>query len=158
MSGNSSPPVVWTMLFMVWHVFMDSEDLDSAQSSSTWTNVTFFYWFLNVVTRNFRMLRGGSLILGGNKNGYQVAEHRSTKSEVNPWMLSTLKKSKSIWSINPGGNFETLMDVTLVILFALVKRQRWKSSSKSGIFVGRPFVGPFTVIFLILVIETQPKR
>ena len=48
------------------------------------------------VTRNFRMSRGGHLLLDGNTKGYEVADHTATKVEVNPQMLSTLKNAKSI--------------------------------------------------------------
>ena len=42
------------------------------------------------------MSRGGSLLLDGNPNGYEVAEHIDTNVEVNPRMLSTLKNEKSV--------------------------------------------------------------
>ena len=51
---------------------------------------------LNVVTRNFRMSRGGCLLLDGNPKGYKVADHVATGVEANPRMLSTLKNAKSI--------------------------------------------------------------
>ena len=85
------PPVLWTMMFMLWHVVINSECLYSAQSLYTLKNATFLSWFLNVVTRNFRMSRGGHLLLDRNPKGYEVAEHIATKVEVNPRMLSTLK-------------------------------------------------------------------
>ena len=75
------------MMFMLWHVFMNSEDLNSVPSSSALMNATFLSLFINVVTRNFRMSRGGHLILDGNPKGYEVVEHISTKVEVNPLML-----------------------------------------------------------------------
>ena len=120
---EASPPVVWTMMFMLWHVLINSDDLASAPSSSTLMNATFLSWFLNVVTINFRISRGGRLLLDGNPKGYEVAEHIATKVEVNPRMLSTLKNAKSIWSMNPGGKFETSVVGPLEILVALVKRQ-----------------------------------
>ena len=42
------------------------------------------------------MSRGGRLLLDGNPNGYEVAEHIFTKVEVNPRMISTLKNEKFI--------------------------------------------------------------
>ena len=79
------------MMFMLWHVFINSDDLASAPSSSTLMNATFLSRFLNVVIRNLRMSRGGRLLLDGNPKGYEVAEHIATVVEVNPRMLSTLK-------------------------------------------------------------------
>ena len=58
----------------------------------------------------------------GNPKGYEVAEHTAKTIEVNPWMISTLKKEKSIWSMKPGANFETSVVGPLGILVALVKR------------------------------------
>ena len=115
------PPVVWTMMFMSWHVLINFDDLASAPSSSTLTNATLLSWFINVVTRNFRMSRGGRLLLDGNPKGYEVAEHKATKVEVNPRILSTLKNAKSIWSKNPGANLVTSVVGLLEILVALVK-------------------------------------
>ena len=48
------------------------------------------------LTSNFKFSRSGILLLDGNINGYDVANHIATKVEVNPWMLSTLKNAKSI--------------------------------------------------------------
>ena len=121
-------------------------------------NATFLSWFLNVVTRNFRMSRGGRLLLDGNPKGCEVAEHIATKVEVNPWMLSTLKNEKSIWSMNPGENFKTSVVGPLEILFALVKRKIGQGSSNSWRFYGRPFMSPFLAIRFSQVIETWPKR
>ena len=101
------PPVVWTIMFMLWHVLINWEDLASAPSSFTLMNATFLSLFINVVTRNFRMSRGGRLLMDENKKGYEVAEHIATKVEGNPRMISTLKNAKYIWSMNPGANFET---------------------------------------------------
>ena len=76
------PPVVWTMMFMFWHVLINSDDLAIVPSSSTLMNAVFLSWFLNVVTRNLRMSRCGRLLLDGNPKGYEVAEHIATKVEV----------------------------------------------------------------------------
>ena len=152
------PPVVWTMMFMLWHVFINSEDLASAPSSSTLMNATFLSLFLNVVTKHFRVSRGVRLLLGGNPKGCAVAEHIATKFEVNPQMLSTLKNEKSIWSMNPGANFETSVVGPLGILVALVKIQIGQVSSNSGKLVGRPLKIPFLAICFSMVIETWPKR
>ena len=46
------------------------------------------------------------------------------------------------------------MVVPVGILFALVKRQIGQGSSKSGRFVGIPFMSTFIVTFIILVIVT----
>ena len=103
---EASPLVVWTMMFMLWHVLINFDALASAPSSSTLMNETFLSWFLNVVTRNLRMSRGGRLLMDRNPKGYEVTEHIATKFEVNPRMLSTLKNAKSIWSMNPGEIFK----------------------------------------------------
>ena len=88
---EASQPIVFTVVFMLWHFFINSEYLDSAPYSSTLINATLLSWLLNVVTRTFRMSRGGSLLLDGNPKGYEVAENIATKVEVNPRMISTLK-------------------------------------------------------------------
>ena len=84
------------MMFMLWYVFINSKDLASAPSSSNMMNALFLSWFLNVVIRNFRMSRGGRLLLDENPKWYEVAEHIITKVEVNTQILSTLKNAKSI--------------------------------------------------------------
>ena len=43
------------------------------------------------------------LLLDGNPKGYDVADHISTRVEVNPRMLSALKNAKYVLSMNPGG-------------------------------------------------------
>ena len=105
MREDESPPLVWTMMFMLWHVLMSSEGLASYPYSSTCMNATFLSWSLNVVTRKFSMSRGVHFLLDGNPKGCEVAEHIATQFEVNPWMLSTLKKVDEIWSIKPGAKF-----------------------------------------------------
>ena len=47
----------------------------------------------------FKLSRGGHLIMDRIPKGYEVAEHIAKKIAVNPQMLSTLKKSKSIQSM-----------------------------------------------------------
>ena len=155
---EASPPVVWTVIFMLWHVFMNSEDLASAPYSSTLMNVTFLYWLLNIVTRNFRMPRYGRLLLDGSQKWYEVADHIATKVEVNQRMISASKNEKSIWSMNPGAKFETSVVGYLGILVALVKRQIGKGYSNSGRFSGRPSMSTFLDIIFSLVIETWTKR
>ena len=71
---------------------MNSEDLAISPSSSTQVNENFLSWLLNVVTRNLKISRGGSLLLDGNPNGYEVSEHKATKVELNRRIISTLKK------------------------------------------------------------------
>ena len=84
------------MMFMLWHVFINSEDIGSSPSTLTLMNATFLYLFLNLVTIFFRMSRGGRLILDTNPKGHEVAEHIATKFEVNTRILSTLKNEKYI--------------------------------------------------------------
>ena len=72
-------------------------------------------------------------------------------------MLSTLKNTKSIWSMNPGENLEISVVGTLGILVALVRRQKVQGSSKSGIFFGRPSICTFIAIHFSILIETWPK-
>ena len=104
------------------------------------------------------MSRGGRLILGRNTKGCEVSEHIATKLEVDTWMISKLKNTKSIWSMKPGEKFETSMVGPLGVLVALFKRNIWQGSFKSGIFVGRPSMSPFLEISFSLKIETRPKR
>ena len=54
---------------------------------------------------NFRISRCGCLLLYINPKGYEVAEHKATKVELNPRMILTLKNEKSIWSMNTGAKF-----------------------------------------------------
>ena len=133
---------------MLWHVFKKSKYFSSSTYSSTQTNETFLSWFLNVLTRIFGMSRGAYFLMYGNPKRCEVAEHISTKFEVNTWMLSTLKNEKFIWDMNPGGDFETSMVEPLVTSVTLSKRQIGKGYSKSGIFYGRPFISTFFPIVL----------
>ena len=133
--GEASPPVVWTMMFMLWHVFINSEGLSSATSSSTLMNANFLSWFINVVTINSRVSRCGRLLLDGNPKGWKVAYHIAKTFEVNPWMLLTLKNAKFISSMNPGANFETSEVGPLDILVALFRRKIGQGSSNSGRFL-----------------------
>ena len=117
--------------------------------------------FLILITqcsdKKLRMSRGVRLILDGNPKGCEVAKHIATKVEINPRMLSTLKKGKSIWSMKQGGYFETSVVVPLKILVYLVKRKIGQCYSKSGRFSGRPYVSTFFAISFSLVIETWTK-
>ena len=98
------------------------------------------------------------MFLCENWKGYELSEHIATKDEVNLRMISTLKNAKSIWSMNPGANFETSVVGTLVFVVALFKRKRGQGYSKSGKLFGRPFMSPLIKIRLSLVIKTRPKR
>ena len=141
-------------MFMLWHVFINSEDLASSPSSCNLMNATFLSWFINVVTINFRILRVGRLLLDGNPKGCEVADHIATKVKVNLRMLSTLKNETSIWCMNRGSNFETSVVEPLVILVALVKRQIGQGYSNSGRSSERPSMSPFLAIRFIMTIET----
>ena len=66
---DAYPPVVWTILFILWHVFINSEDLDGAPSSSTLMNATLLSWFINSLTKKIRISRGKRLLLDGNPKG-----------------------------------------------------------------------------------------
>ena len=59
-------------------------------------NATFLSWFINIVTRNFRMSRVRHFLLGGNPKGCEVAEHITTKVELNPRMLLTLRNTEFV--------------------------------------------------------------
>ena len=63
------------------------------------------YSFLNIVTSNLIILIGGHLLLGGKPKGYEVERHIVTKVEVDPQMLSTLKKIKIHLKHEPRRNF-----------------------------------------------------
>ena len=67
------------MMFMLWHVFVNTEDLASAPSSSTLMNTNVLSLLLNVVKRNFRVPRSGHLLLDVNPKFYEVADHIATK-------------------------------------------------------------------------------
>ena len=77
------------MMFMLWHIYINTEDIASDSSLSTLINANFLSWFLNVATRNSRISRGGRLLLDGNPNVYEVADNIATNVEVNTWILST---------------------------------------------------------------------
>ena len=66
---------------------------------------------------------------------------------LSPWHLSTLKNAKSIWSMNPGGDFKASVIGPLRILFSLIRIKIGKGSSKSGIFYGRPSMSLFLSVF-----------
>ena len=93
---DASTPVVLNMMFMLWHVFINYEDLSSAPYSYTMMNANFLSLFLNIVTIKFSASRGGRLLMDGNPKGCEVAEHIATKFELNPWMISTFKNEKFI--------------------------------------------------------------
>ena len=95
------------------------------------------------------------MLLGGNPNGYEVAEHIAKTVEVNPRMISTLKTHKIHLNHKPReGGVETSVVGPLGILVALVRRKIGQGYSKSGIFFGRPYMSPFLVIHFSLLIET----
>ena len=157
-SEDAYPHVVWTMMFVLWHVFIYSEDITSDPYSWTLIDATFLSWFLNVFTINVRESRVRHFLLDGNPKWYEVEEHIATKVEANIQMLSTFKNKKSIWSMNPGANFDASMVGPLVILVALVNIEMGQVSSKSRRFVGRHSMSPFLPVHFNLTIETFPKR
>ena len=75
---------------------MNYEDLSSALSLYTLMKATLLFWFINVVTRNMSVSIDGILILDRNPKVYEVDENIYTKLELNPQMLLTSNKSKSI--------------------------------------------------------------
>ena len=99
------------------------------------------------------MSRGESLLLDGNPKRYEVVDHVATKLEVNTQMLSTLKDAKSIWSMNPAGDFKTSVVGPLIILVAVAKRQIGRGYFMSGRSIGRPSMSPFLVIRFSMVIK-----
>ena len=88
---DASQPVVWTIMFMLWHVPINSEDLANAPYFPNRMNTNFLSWLLNVETSNLRIPRCRCLFLDGNPKGHELLEQTATKVEVNPRMLSTLK-------------------------------------------------------------------
>ena len=145
------------MMFMLWRVLINSEDLARDPYSSNRINITFLSLFINVVTINLRISRGGRLLMDGNRKLYEKSEHIAKKVGVNSRMLSTSKNAKFIWSMNSEEKIEASVVGPLVILIALVKRQIGQSYSKLGIFSGRPSMSPFLAIRFFMVIETWPK-
>ena len=145
-------------MFMSWHVLINSKYFASAPYLSNYTDANFLSWFLNSVIINLRMSIGERLLLDGNPKGCEVAKHMATKVEVNPRMFSTLKKAKSIWSMEPGANSETSLVGPMGVLAALVKRKIWQGFSKSEIISGRPSICTFLDFRFSLVTETLPKR
>ena len=168
LSEDTQTPIVLTMMFMLWHVLINSEDLSSAQYLSTWINATLIYWLLNIVTINLRMSRCVHLLIYGNPKGYEVSAHIDTKVKGNRQIILIFKNEKSIWSMELGSNVETSMFILLGFLVVLVKIQIgrcsskygkcfWKTSNRAGLFqvmiFGKPFMSPFLVNVFILVIE-----
>ena len=92
------------------------------------------------------------MLLYGNPKGYKLVYYVTTKVEVNPWMLSTLKNAKIHLKHEPRGGVEATMVAFLGILFGLVNRKIGHVYSNSGKFSGRHFMSPFLVIIFILVI------
>ena len=98
------------------------------------------------------------MLLGGNPNGYEVAEHIAKTVEVNPRMISTLKTHKIHLNHKPReGGVETSVVGPLGILVALVKIQIGNDYSDSRRFSGRPSQSPFLSIHFSLMIEKLPK-
>ena len=145
------------MMLMSWNALINSECLFSAQYLSTHMNENFLSWLLNVLNWNLRMSIGGSFHLDIKPKGYKVKKYIATNVEVNSRMVSTLRNEKSIWSMNPGENFETSMLAPLEILVALVTIQIGQGYSKSGRVFGRPFMRNFFYICCNPEIETRPK-
>ena len=112
-SEDASTPSVLTIMFMLWNVLINSEDLSNKKSSSTCMNATLLLWLLNAVKSSLRIPRVRCLILDENSKGCELAEHVATKFEVDPQMLSTLKTQNMFeawnqvrfWDIN-GWNSE----------------------------------------------------
>ena len=75
-------------------------------------NETFLSYFLNVVKINLRVSRDGYFLLDVNSKGYEVSKYIDTKVEVNPRMLSTLKKRKINIKHDPRGGFQYINDWT----------------------------------------------
>ena len=112
MREDTSPPVVWTMIFLLWHVFMNSEDIYSAPFSSIWMNAAFLSWFLNIVTRSFRMSRGGSLILDGNPKGVWSSRTYIHKIRGKSKYDFNIEIRKIHMKHEPRGNFRFINDCT----------------------------------------------
>ena len=53
-------------------------------------------WLLNVVTSHYKISMHGILVIEVKTNRYDVAEHITTKVEVNTQIFSKLKKLKYI--------------------------------------------------------------
>ena len=130
------------MIFMLWYVFINSEDLDSAPSSSTQNNATFLSWLLNVVTRNFRMSRDGRFLLDGNLKGYEALEHISKKSRgkstdafiIEKWTIHMNHEPREkFWDISgwTSGNFSCLGQKTNREGFFQVREICWNTSHES---------------------------
>ena len=145
-------------MFMLWCAFINSEDLYSAPSSSIRMGATFLSLSFNMLINFFRISRGGSLLLDWNTKKCEVEEHTSTKVEVKPSMISTLKNEKSIWITKPGEKFDTTMLLPMVILFDLFNIQTVQGYSKSDKLFGRTFMIPFFSIFCNLEMEILIKR
>ena len=73
-----------------------------------------------------------------NPRRYEVAEHIATKVEVNPRMLSTLKKEKSILSKNPGRGGGASMVGPLVISVVFFRKKNCRVIPSQGYFLGDP--------------------
>ena len=118
----------------------------------TWLNLLF-----NVVTSNFKISRGGILLLDGNPNGYDLAEYTTKKVDANIQMISTLKNTKYVWSMKSGSKFDTSMVVPMGMLVDLVNSPIGKNYSKSGKYVVTPFMRTLFVIHWNIESKTQPR-
>ena len=145
------------MMFMLWHVFMNSEDLYSDPYSSTMMSENFLAWFLNVVTRNLSMSRGVRLPPDVNPKGCEYAEHIATKVEVNPHMLSTLKNKKFHLKHKTRGKFWDINGWTSGYFSCLGKEKNSKGIFQvREIFCDTPHES-LSYHFFSLTIETVPN-
>ena len=134
------PAVFWTMMRIMWQVWINLEDPASTPYSSKLIEVTLLFLFLNALASNFKTSRGGLLIIDRKQSAYGVVEHISTKVEATPQILSSLKNETSIWIIKPGVNFDISMVITMGVYVALGKIHIGQCSSKSGNIVEIPFL------------------
>ena len=89
-----------------------------------------------------------------NPKGRELAENIE-KSQGKSMDTFNIEKCKVSLKYEPrGGNIKISMVVPLVILFSLFKIQIVKDSSKSGSFLGRPFMRPFLAVSISLLIVT----
>ena len=96
-------------MFMLWNVFMNSEDLLSDLSSSPLINANFLYWLLNVLIINLRVSRGRRLLLDGNPEEYELEEIYSHTSRGKSKDDFNIKKCKIYLKQKPRENVETSM-------------------------------------------------
>ena len=91
---DASPPVVLNMVFMLWYVFINSEDLAGAPYSSTRINETFLNLFPQCSDKKFENVKRCSFASGSKSKrvwSSRTYNHKSRGKSMNDFNIETHK-------------------------------------------------------------------